>query len=60
MIEKKENVDNIKPDIKIKKEFIESKIDVKSALENLQDSIETVTISDEEDGKFLCRFFSNI
>nr|XP_023017228.1 histone-lysine N-methyltransferase eggless-like isoform X2 [Leptinotarsa decemlineata] len=37
------------PEIKIKKEFSEQKIDLKAALEKLGDNIETVTISDEED-----------
>ncbi|KAG5879504.1 hypothetical protein JTB14_004729 [Gonioctena quinquepunctata] len=37
------------PEIKIKKEIMEPKIDIKAALENLRDNIETVTISDEED-----------
>lgn len=49
--EKKETTD-IKMDIKVKKEIIESKLDVKAALENLHEDIETVTISDEEDGTF--------
>lgn len=46
--EKKEITD-FKPEVKVKKEIV----DIKAALENLPESIETVTISDEEDGMFL-------
>lgn len=49
--EKKETTD-MKLDIKVKKEIMETKIDVKAALENLHEDIETVTISDEEDGTY--------
>lgn len=49
--EKKENFEN-KTEVKIKKEFIDTKLDVKTALDKLPEDIETVTISDEEDGIF--------
>lgn len=55
--EKKENVD-IKPEVKVKKEIFDTKLDVKAALDKLPEDIETVTISDEEDGNSL--FFTGI
>lgn len=53
--DKKEFID--RSDLKIKKEITDTKMDINTVLANLSNDIETVTISDEEDGMQIKRMY---